>query len=126
MNELRNKGSTPHKIGAQRRKLAEFIKCSAGIKPQQQRVGAFNVKNNPGALCSFMWLEGLKEACTLVHVEMLRGLSDFPSDIPSLPFLSPSSFPPSLSFMSLERCLSHSDSNTDCLRVIYAVIRAVL
>lgn len=39
LNELRNKGSTPHKIGAQRRKLAEFIKCSAGIKSQQQRAG---------------------------------------------------------------------------------------
>lgn len=66
----------------------------------------------------FMGLEGLKEDSTLVHVKMLRGLSDFPGGL-SL------SLSPALS-QSLERCLSHSDSNADCLRVIYAVITAVL
>lgn len=60
-----------------------------------------------------MWLEGLKEACTFVHVEMLRGLSRFPQWH-------------AISLMSLEHCLSHSDSNADCLRGIYAVIKAVL
>lgn len=68
-NELHNKGSTPHEIGAQRRKLAiSNIKCSEGIKPQQQRLEPFNVKKNPRALwCGFMWLEGLKEEGPSLH-----------------------------------------------------------
>lgn len=93
MNELRNKGSTPHKIGAQRRKLAEFIKCSVGIKPQKQRVGPFNVKNNPGALWSvFYVVGGVKGGLYIGSCRNVGGLSDFPS---GMLFLSPP--PPSLS-----------------------------
>lgn len=136
LNELCNKGSTLHKIGAQRRKLAEYIKCSAGIKSQQQYVGPlmWKIAQGPCGVC-FMWLEGLKHACTLVRVEMLKGLSDFPSDVLflSLPLLLTLVFSvslctplsPSLSFMSLERFWSLADSNVDCLGVIYVVIRAV-
>ena len=62
---------------------------------------------------------GLKEDSYIGSCEDVERIVSFPR----WRALSP---PLSHSFMSLKRCLSHSDSTADCLRVIYAVIMAVL
>lgn len=78
---------------------------------------AFNVKNNPGALWSvFYVVGGVKGGLYIGSCRDVEGIVRFPQWRAR-----------SLSrFMSLERSLSRSDSIADCLRVIYAVIRAVL
>lgn len=98
MSELRNKGSTPHKIGAQRGKLAEFIECSGGIKTSAAAHWAFNVKNNPGALWSVLYVVGgVKGSLYIGSCRDVEGIFRFPLWRSRVLFC----------FMSLERCSSH-------------------
>lgn len=79
MSELCNKGSTPHKIGAQRGKLAEFIKCSGGIKTSAAVRWAFNVKNNPWALWSVLYVVGgVKGGLYIGSCRDVEGIFRFP------------------------------------------------
>lgn len=108
----------------QGRKQAEFIRRWAGIKPRRQLVGLSKCGKEPRGIvvCVLCGFQGSKDGCT-VHWLALRYWGHRQISPVVLHFSTPTRIS---SFMRLKCHLTHSNSGSNCLGVIYVVIRAAL